>query len=142
MYVYRYDMMREALEKFRDWDGDPYEALMIEYVNPITGTSIFKTMTFFMQMLRPREKTLPLKQNASLTISPFEGSGHSIVGGKKIDWEPFDTFVVPGGEWCEHVNNSSSPAILFVASDEPTLKALALYQKHGRMKNGEVVRLS
>ena len=31
--------------------------------------------------------------------------------------------------------------ILFVASDEPTLKSLALYQKHGRMKNDEVVRL-
>ena len=23
MYVYRYDVMREFLEKFRDWDGDP-----------------------------------------------------------------------------------------------------------------------
>ncbi len=33
------------------------------------------------------------------------------------------------------------PAILFVASDEPTLKALALYQKHGRTEAGETVRL-
>jgi gentisate 1,2-dioxygenase len=48
---------------------------------------------------------------------------------------------VPGGAWCEHVNNSSSPAILFVASDEPTLKALALYQKHGKLNTGEIKRL-
>src|ERR1700759_2037528 len=53
MYVYRYDMMREALEKFRDWEGDPHEALMIEYVDPTTGKPVYKTITFFMQMLRP-----------------------------------------------------------------------------------------
>jgi gentisate 1,2-dioxygenase len=142
MYVYRYDMMREALEKFRDWPGDSYEALMIEYVDPTTGKPVYKTMTFFMQMLRPGESTLPLKQNASLTCSPFEGRGCSIIGDQKIDWEPFDTFVVPGGNWCQHVNlSSTAPAILFVASDEPTLKALALYQKHGKLATGETVKL-
>ncbi|MBK8158689.1 MAG: cupin domain-containing protein [Rhodospirillaceae bacterium] len=143
MYVYRWDMMREALERAKNWDGDAHEALTIEYVDPTNGQSIFKTMTFFMQMLRPGEKTLPLKQNASLTVSPFEGRGYSIVGGKRIDWAPFDTMAVPGGEWCEHVNTSDKdPAILFVASDEPTLKALALYQKHGKTKTGEIVRLA
>lgn len=142
MYVYRWDMMREALEKFRDWDGDPHEALMMEYVDPTTGSPVYKTITFFMQMLRPGEKTLPLKQNASLLCAPFEGSGYSIIGNKRLDWEQFDTFAVPGGEWCEHVNASATqPAILFVASDEPTLKALALYQKHGKKSSGEIVRL-
>jgi gentisate 1,2-dioxygenase len=143
MYVYRWDMMREALEKFRDHAGDPYEAVMIEYVNPLDGKPVFKTITFFMQMLRPGERTQPLKQTASLLVAPFEGHGYSLIGGKRLDWERFDTVAVPGGEWAEHVNASDrEPAILFVASDEPTLKALALYQKHGRMKNGEVVRLT
>ena len=54
----------------------------------------FKTVTFFMQMLRPGEKTLPLKQSASLVCSPFEGSGYSQVGDKKIEWNKFDTVVV------------------------------------------------
>jgi len=142
MYVYRYDMMREILEKFRDWEGDPHEALMVEYVDPTSGQPVYKTMTFFMQMLRPGERTLPLKQSASLVCSPFEGRGHSVIGGERVDWEPFDTFVVPGGTWCEHVNGSDrEPAILFVASDEPTLKALALYQKHGKNAQGNIVRL-
>jgi gentisate 1,2-dioxygenase len=142
MYVYRWEMMRELLETFRDWDGDPYEALLVEYVDPTNGRPVFKTITFFAQMLRPGEQTLPLKQNASLLCAPFEGRGYSMVGDERLDWEPFDTFAVPGGEWCQHVNASQSePAILFVASDEPTLKALALYQKHGRTAGGEVVRL-
>lgn len=142
MYVYRWEMMRELFEKFRDWDGDPYEALTIEYVDPTNGQPVFRTITFFMQMLRPGERTRPLKQNASLLCAPFEGSGYSFVDGKRLDWAPFDTLAVPGGAWCEHVNGSAKePAFLFVASDEPTLKALALYRKHGRTASGEVVRL-
>jgi len=116
---------------------------MIEYVNPTTGLPVYKTMTFFMQMLRPGERTLPLKQSANLVCAPFEGAGHSIIDGQRVDWEPFDTFVVPGGTWCEHVNASATqPAILFVASDEPTLKALSFYQKHGKNENGDIIRLT
>jgi gentisate 1,2-dioxygenase len=142
MYVYRYERMRELLEGFRNREGDPYEALMVEYVDPTTGRAIYKTMTFFMQMLRPGERTLPLKQSASLVCAPFEGRGRSIVAGKVLEWERFDTFAVPGGSWCEHINLSDrDPAIVFVASDEPTLKALAFYQKHGKNGSGEIVRL-
>ncbi len=142
MYVYRWEAMQELLEKFRDWEGDPYEALMVEYTDPTNGGPVFKTITFFAQMLRPGERTRPLKQNASLLCAPLQGSGHSIVGETRLDWTRFDSFAVPGGHWCQHVNESDSePAILFVASDEPTLKALALYQKHGRLASGETVRL-
>ena len=142
MYVYRWQAMREALERFKDWDGKPHEAILIEYVDPTNGGPIFKTITFFAQMLRPGERTRPVKQNASLLVAPIEGQGHSIIDGQKYDWAPFDTMAVPGGAWYEHVNPSSTePAILFVASDEPTLKALALYQKHCRTESGEIVRL-
>jgi gentisate 1,2-dioxygenase len=136
-------MVFELLDKFREWDGDPYEGISVEYVDPTNGLPIFKTMTFFAQMLRPGERTRPLKQTASLLCAPLRGSGYSVVGGKRLDWSQFDTLAVPGGHWCEHVNGSDTePAILFVASDEPTLKALALYQKHGRLPSGEIVRLT
>jgi len=51
MYVYRWEMMRELLERFRDWKGDPYEALLVEYTDPTNGGPVFKTITFFAQML-------------------------------------------------------------------------------------------
>ena len=73
MYVYRYDMMRELLEKFRDWDGDRHEALMVEYVDPTTGLSVYKTMTFFMQMLRPGERTLPLEAERESRLLAVRG---------------------------------------------------------------------
>ncbi|MGF6229130.1 gentisate 1,2-dioxygenase [Inquilinus ginsengisoli] len=142
MYVYRWDAMREQLERFKDWDGDPYEALMIEYVDPLTGGPVFKTITFFAQMLRPGERTRPLRQTASLLVAPFQGSGHSIVDGKRFDWAEFDTLAVPGGSWCEHVNGSETElAILFVASDEPAQKAFGLFRRWGRDASGDVVRM-
>ncbi len=142
MYVYRWEMMRELLEAHRDWDGDPYESLMVEYIDPLTGASVFKTITFFVQMLRPGEKTLPLRQTASLLVAPFEGSGHSIVDGETFVWNQFDTLAVPGGSWCQHVNGSDKdPVFLFVASDEPAQKAFGLYKKWGRDAAGDLVRL-
>ena len=142
MYVYRWEMMQDLLERHKDWDGDPYEALMVEYVDPSNGKPVFKTITFFAQMLRPGEKTRPLRQTASLLVAPFQGKGHSIVDGKRFDWNRFDTLAVPGGSWCEHVNDSpTDPVYLFVASDEPALRAFDLHKKWGRDEAGDIVRL-
>ncbi|MEZ5666554.1 MAG: cupin domain-containing protein [Alphaproteobacteria bacterium] len=142
MYVYRWDAMRALLEEHRDHDGDPYEALKAEYVDPTTGLPVFRTMTFFAQMLRPGERTRPLKQTASLLVAPFEGpAGHSIVDGKRFDWARFDTLAVPGGAWCEHVNDTAEPIVLFVASDEPALRKLGHFRQWGKTPEGAVVRL-
>ena len=143
MYVYRWEAMQEILDRHADWDGDPYEAISVEYIDPTTGGPVFKTITFFAQMLRPGERTLPLRQTASLLVAPFKGRGHSIVDGKRFDWEQFDTLAVPGGSWCEHVNGSDSErCYLFVASDEPAQKAFALFRRWGRTPSGEVIALA
>jgi gentisate 1,2-dioxygenase len=143
MYVYRWEAMQEILDRHADWEGDPYEAISVEYIDPTTGGPVFKTITFFAQMLRPGERTLPLRQTASLLVAPFKGRGHSIVDGTRFDWEEFDALAVPGGSWCEHVNGSDTePCYLFVASDEPAQKAFALFRRWGRTKSGEVIRLA
>jgi gentisate 1,2-dioxygenase len=143
MFVYRWDMVRELLERHKDRDGDPHDALMVEYIDPTTGQPVFKTITFFVQMLHPGERTLPVRQTASLLVAPFEGKGCSIVDGQRFDWNEFDTLAVPGGSWFEHVNSSDrEPLFLFVASDEPTLKKLDLFKKWGRNSQGDTVRIS
>jgi gentisate 1,2-dioxygenase len=142
MYVYRWDETRNLLEKFRDHDGSPWDGIMVEYRDPATGRSPFPTMTFFGQMLRPGEKTLPQKQNASLVCIAFEGSGTTTVDGVKMDWKPFDAFAIPGGSWFHHENISATEdAILFVTSDEPTLRKLGFHQRRGRCEDGTIIRL-
>jgi len=80
-------------------------------------------------------------------LRPFEGgaergkAGHTLVGGKRFDWQNFDTLAVPANEWYEHVNESKSPIVLFVASDEPALRAFGLHRKYGRTAAGDVEKL-
>lgn len=143
MYVYRWEAMMEIFHRFRDEEGDPHEALMVEYTDPTRGEPVFKTITFFAQMLHPGQKTLPMRQTASLLVAPFEGSGYSIIDGERFDWNKFDTLAVPGGAWCEHHNGSQTePVYMFVASDEPTLKKLALYKSWGHSASGDIMQLA
>jgi gentisate 1,2-dioxygenase len=142
MYVYRWDQTRDMLETFRDHDGDPWGGITIEYTDPTTGRPPFPTMTFFGQLLRPGEHTLPQRQNASLVCIPMEGSGTTVIDGKPFDWNRFDALAVPGGTWFEHRNGSDSQdAVLFTISDEPVLRTLGFHQRIGRMKSGETVSL-
>jgi gentisate 1,2-dioxygenase len=141
LYVYRWDHTREFLEEMRSHDGSPYEGIVLDYTDPTTGGPVYKTMTFAAQMLRPGEKTLAVRQNASLICTVLEGSGRTTVGDNTFDWEQFDTFCIPGGEWYRHSNTGDRDAIWMIATDEPTLRSLDLHAKHGRLESGEIVRL-
>lgn len=141
MFVYRWEDTDKLLRRVRDHEGSPYEGILVEYTNPTTGGPVYKTMTFFTQLLRPGEKLLPVRQNASQICTVFKGGGSSIIGGKTFQWEPFDTFCIPGGDWYEHANTSTEDAIILVSSDEPTLRALGFSLKHGKNRDGETVVL-
>ncbi|MEE2956085.1 MAG: cupin domain-containing protein [Pseudomonadota bacterium] len=142
MYVYRWEKTREMLEDLRNHEGSPWDAIQVEYTNPITGLTAYPTMTFFGQLLRPGESTLPQQQNASQICFPFDGKGYSMVGQTRLEWEPFDAVAIPGGVWYQHFNSSENQdAILFVASDEPTLKALGFFKRQGKNANGETLFL-
>jgi gentisate 1,2-dioxygenase len=142
MFVYRWESTEKLLRQLHDHEGSPYDGILIEFTNPVTGEPVYKTMTFFMQMLRPWEKLRPVRQNTSQICTVYSGRGHTIIGGKRFDWEPFDTFCIPGGEWYEHSNaDSKDDAIFFVSSDEPTLRKLGFAMKHGKLPSGETVVL-
>ena len=142
MFVYRWEQTEKLIRQVRDHEGSPYEGILIEYTNPTTGGPVYKTMTFFIQVLRPGEKLLQVRQNSSLICTVFSGRGTSIIGGNTFEWEPFDTFCIPGGEWYEHQNGSATEdAVVLVSSDEPTLRALGYALKHGRDRNGDTVLL-
>ncbi|MDQ0317418.1 cupin domain-containing protein [Amorphus orientalis] len=142
MYVYRWEAMEELLDIHKDADGDPHEGIVIDYTDPVTGGPVFKTINFYVQMLRPGEKTLPQRETASLLLAPFRGKGYSIIDGDRHNWDQFDTIAIPGGCWVEHVNESpTEPVIFFGATDAPTQKALLLYKRWGRNQAGDLLRL-
>ena len=142
MFVYRWENTERMLRQLRDREPSPYEGTLVEFINPVTGGPTYRTMTFFVLLLRPGERLRAMRQTASQICTVFNGRGSSGVGNARFDWARFDTFCIPGGEWYEHANTSATDdAVLIISSDEPTLRALGFLLKHGRDTNGDTVLL-
>ena len=75
--------------------GSPFDGVMMEYVNPVTNGPVMQTLGACMQMLRPGEHTKAHRHTGSYLYHVAKGSGHSIINGKRFDWNERDIFCVP-----------------------------------------------
>jgi gentisate 1,2-dioxygenase len=121
--------MRAALERLAAGARDGGTETVLEYRNRRTGGPVMPTITCRMRLLRPGEKTTARRDVSRSNFHVVEGSGYSLVGGERLDWQDKDVFTVPTWNYCEHVNNTDRPAFLFSFSDAPVMQALGLYRE-------------
>jgi gentisate 1,2-dioxygenase len=121
--------------------GDPYEGITLRFVNPATGASVFPTLDYSAQLLRPGEETRWKRETANLFYIVLEGCGATEIGGDSFDWEENDIFVVPNFRWRRHLNRGSKDAVLYAVSDLPLLEKIGQYRAQGRDPGGAVVQL-
>src|SRR5215472_1086051 len=131
LWHYRMAEMRTALRRLAD-TGDAGEELVLEYQNRQTGGPVMPTISCHMQLLRHGEKTKAWRRVCRTNYHVVEGTGYSIVGDRRLNWEDKDVFTVPTWTFCEHVNRGDRPAFLFSFSDAPVMKALGLYRDEAR----------
>lgn len=138
MLKYEWAPTYEALAALsRVSDGSPYDGIIMDYVNPVTGGPVMPTIGAQMQLLRPGEHTKAHRQVGSFVYQCAKGSGYSVIGGKRFDWQERDIFVVPAWMWHEHANASETEdACLFAFHDLPVMKSLGLYREEGFGENG------
>jgi gentisate 1,2-dioxygenase len=141
--VYKWSQTRQLLNRLKSHKGDPYDGLMIEYVNPETGQSVLPTMSFHMQLLQPGQATLDHRQTSSAVYCVIEGEGYTEVNGKRLEWSKNDFFAIPQWMWHRHVNGSrSADAVLFSVTDRAVLLKLGLYREQGRSAAGDIVNVA
>ncbi len=128
---YEWGPTYEALLRFAGvTDGSPFDGVMMNYVNPATGGPVMQTIGASMQMLRAGETTLAHRHTGSVLYQCAKGRGHSVIDGRRFDWEERDIFCVPSWAWHEHANGSDSEdACLFAFNDMPVMNALGLYRE-------------
>jgi gentisate 1,2-dioxygenase len=128
----------EALTKYaRVTDGSPFDGVLMDYINPISGGPVMMTIGASMQLLRPGEHTQAHRQTGSFVYQCARGSGYSIINGQRFDWRERDIFVVPAWMYHEHANASDSDdACLFAFHDLPAIRALGLYREEALGENG------
>lgn len=138
MFKYEWLPTYDALSKYAGCtDGSPYDGVMMEYVNPVTNGPVMQTLGASMQMLRAGEHTKAHRHTGSYLYHVAKGKGHSIINGKRFDWQERDIFCVPSWAWHEHVNDQAGEdACLFCLSDTPVMRALGLYREQAFGENG------
>ncbi|MGB7950562.1 MAG: cupin domain-containing protein [Candidatus Binatia bacterium] len=130
-YHYPWNETLEALQAAAEQRTDDYyDGVLLEYRNPMTGGPTFRTMTCFIQMLRPGETTKSHRHTGVTHYHVVQGSGAFIVDKdhpKEFSWGKQDSFTLPPWRWHQHRNNSATePAILFSVTDRPLLQMTGL----------------
>jgi len=126
---YRWKSAYAALLQLAELEANPFDDVIMEYVDPATGRSIFPTMACYIQMVRPGVHTRAHRQTSSAVYHVVRGAGCTIIDGARQEWEEGDFFVIPPSARHEHANEGSEPAILFSLHDVPLLTALGLYRE-------------
>ena len=90
---YEWGPTYEALQRYaKATDGSPYDGILMNYVNPVTGGPVMQTIGASMQMLRPGEATRAHRHTGSVIYQVAKGSGYSVIDGKRFDWKERDIF--------------------------------------------------
>jgi 1-hydroxy-2-naphthoate dioxygenase len=127
---YRWKDIEPQLRILADSPGSLYDGVALEYVNPITGGPTLATLSCWIQLLRPGERTKKHRHTSSAVYFVVGGEGTTLVNDKAMDWTKHDSFAVPNWAWHEHANRSKSEeAILFSVNDTPIVRAFNLYRE-------------
>ena len=127
---YRWSEIEPALKRLTHGPANPYDGFAMEYVNPLTGGPTLPTLSCWIQMLTPGQRTQSHRHTSTVLYHAFRGSGTTIINGRPFDWEKGDSFVVPLWHWHEHHNRSASDdAVLFSMNDAPMLQPFGLYRE-------------
>ncbi len=127
---YAWKDIEPQLRALADSVGSPYDGVALEYVNPMTGGSTLATLSCWIQLLRPGERTKKHRHTSSAVYFVAGGEGTTIAGDKAMDWTTHDSFAVPNWAWHEHINRSKTEAaLLFSVNDTPVVQAFGLYRE-------------
>lgn len=131
---YRYawtDTLPALLNLAQSGNGDdPFDGVLMEYANPLTGGHTLPTMSCRVQLLRPGLTTDSHRHTGSTIYHCIEGSGTVAIDGVSFEFGPRDCFLVPSWRAHRFINPSvNDNAILYSMTDIPVLEALSLYRE-------------
>jgi gentisate 1,2-dioxygenase len=142
MFVYRWAQTLHCLQELRDLEGDPCDGIVVEYVDPVTGSSVLPTLSFRAQLFRPQIVPQWQRRTASVLFCVVAGRGRTELEGRTIEWKENDIFVVPSWHWYRNINaESDSDLLLYSVSDAPALEKLGYLRAQRKDEQGLILDL-
>ena len=98
-------------------------------VNPMTGAGdgLAPGIEVSLSVLKPGERTAPIRENASLVNFCIRGGGESTVDGKVISYGQYDVFNTPPWVIYEHRNPTNDLQVRLTYSNAPLLEKMKIH---------------
>jgi gentisate 1,2-dioxygenase len=129
LLAFRWRKAREALDRLAEVESNPFDDVMLEYVQPRTGASVFPCIGAYLQMIRPGIETKAHRHSSSAVYFVREGTGTTEVNGTTYEWAKGDVLIIAPSAVHKHTNKGRESAVLFTVQDSPMLKALGFYRE-------------
>jgi gentisate 1,2-dioxygenase len=120
----------------RDYDGSPYEGIVLEYTHPQTGGPALPTIGCRVQLLRRGQRLKTRRVTGTSVFCVTQGEGCTVINGQQFRWGKGDILALPSWALHEHANTGSEDAILFSISDRPVMKALGFWREEALAEGG------
>jgi len=91
------------------------------------GDGLAYTIAVSLCVLKPGERTKPMRHNASLVDFCIRGAGHTLIDGKQIDYLQYDVWTTPPWSVFEYFNDSDELQVRVSYSNSPLLEKLNVY---------------
>ena len=126
--LYRWETAYAELQRRAAAPADPFDDVIVEYLDPATGRSVVPALGCYLQMLRPGVRTRAHRETSSAVYHVVAGAGFTTIDGNRYDWGEGDFFAIPPRALHAHGNPGSAPAVLYSVQDVPLLRALGFYR--------------
>ncbi|QXJ21153.1 cupin domain-containing protein [Actinomadura graeca] len=128
--VFRYPL-GDVVRALENAPAAPDGSRRVRYVNPLTGGPAMSMLDCTMLQVEAGEFTVPVQSTASTVCVPIEGSGESVIGGRRVSWTANDVFTIPSRMPAAH-RAVDGPARVFQVSNREVYERLGLLsESHG-----------
>jgi gentisate 1,2-dioxygenase len=110
-------------------EANPFDDVIVEYLDPVTERSVVPALGCYLQMIRPGVRTRAHRQTSSAVYCVVRGEGATAIDDVTYEWREGDFFAIPPLARHAHANEGADPAILFSVQDTPLLTAVGLYRE-------------
>jgi gentisate 1,2-dioxygenase len=91
------------------------------------SSSLYPAVSVTLNVLLPGERTRPHRHNSSVVNFAVQGGGRSVIGGREIAWERYDTWSTPPWAIHQHVNDTDEVSVRLSYSNGGLLDLLGVH---------------
>ena len=100
---------------------------MVAHANTGIGNGLAYGIGVSICVLKPGERTKAIRHNSSVVNFCIRGAGHTMIGGKRIDYKQHDAWTTPPWSIYEHFNETGELQVRLTYSNSPLLEKLNVH---------------